>query len=102
MFGFHIFNQKNSEYHSPDQWPAVVMLKRMWVTSPKADMPLLPRHGQGAGAGACFWGLNLLAAVALCFTYSKKSRIAPLVYLAQQDQLEGIVLESGPEPAAYA
>jgi hypothetical protein len=42
-----------------------------------------------------FWILNLAATLALCFTYTKKSRIAPLVYLGRQDQLKGILLEYG-------
>jgi hypothetical protein len=42
-----------------------------------------------------FWVLNLVAALALCFTYNKKSRIAPLLYLADKDHLQGILLESG-------
>jgi hypothetical protein len=42
-----------------------------------------------------FWTLNLLAAVALSFTYTKKSRIAPLVYLSGKENLKGILLEYG-------
>jgi hypothetical protein len=43
-----------------------------------------------------FWILNLLAAGALCLTYTKKSRVAPLVYLGEKEHLRGILMESGP------
>ncbi|MDX5422768.1 MAG: glycosyltransferase family 39 protein [Hymenobacteraceae bacterium] len=42
-----------------------------------------------------FWALNILAAVGLAFTYTKKSRVAPLVYLSEKEDLSGIVLEFG-------
>ena len=42
-----------------------------------------------------FWILNIIAAVAMAITYSKKSRIAPLVYLSEQQNLKGILLEFG-------
>ncbi|MGV3642393.1 MAG: glycosyltransferase family 39 protein [Adhaeribacter sp.] len=42
-----------------------------------------------------FWVLNLAAALALSFTYTKKSRVAPWVYLGTQAPLRGVVLETG-------
>ncbi|MGV3503803.1 MAG: glycosyltransferase family 39 protein [Adhaeribacter sp.] len=42
-----------------------------------------------------FWILNLAAALALSFTYTKKSRVAPWVYLSSQAPLRGVVLETG-------
>ncbi|MBW7466588.1 hypothetical protein ABID22_000529 [Pontibacter aydingkolensis] len=42
-----------------------------------------------------FWVLNILVAVGLAFTYTKKSRVAPLVYLSEKQNLDAIVLEFG-------
>lgn len=42
-----------------------------------------------------FWVLNLLATVGMAFTYTKKSRVAPLVYLSEKPNLDAIVLEFG-------
>ncbi|MFD3003230.1 glycosyltransferase family 39 protein [Pontibacter toksunensis] len=42
-----------------------------------------------------FWALNILATVGMAFTYTKKSRVAPLVYLSEKPDLDGIVLEFG-------
>lgn len=48
-----------------------------------------------AGSWIFFWVLNLLATVGMAFTYTKKSRVAPLVYLSEQKDLDGLVLEFG-------
>ncbi|WP_162056082.1 glycosyltransferase family 39 protein [Pontibacter pamirensis] len=42
-----------------------------------------------------FWALNILATVGMAFTYTKKSRVAPLVYLSEKPDLDGVVLEFG-------
>ncbi|WP_266203072.1 glycosyltransferase family 39 protein [Pontibacter kalidii] len=42
-----------------------------------------------------FWVLNLLATVGMAFTYTKKSRVAPLVYLSEKQEMDGVVLEFG-------
>ncbi|MBC5993752.1 glycosyltransferase family 39 protein [Pontibacter cellulosilyticus] len=42
-----------------------------------------------------FWVVNILAAVGLAFTYTKKSRVAPLVYLSEKQHLDAVVLEFG-------
>lgn len=42
-----------------------------------------------------FWALNILATVGMAFTYTKKSRVAPLVYLSDKPDLDGVVLEFG-------
>ena len=42
-----------------------------------------------------FWVLNILATVGMAFTYTKKSRVAPLVYLSEKPNLDGVVLEFG-------
>ncbi|WP_242927940.1 glycosyltransferase family 39 protein [Pontibacter vulgaris] len=42
-----------------------------------------------------FWVLNIAAAIGLSLTYSKKSRVAPLVYLSDKENVEAIVLETG-------
>ncbi|RIJ43102.1 glycosyltransferase family 39 protein [Pontibacter oryzae] len=42
-----------------------------------------------------FWVLNLLATVGMAFTYTKKSRVAPLVYLSEKPNLDALVLEFG-------
>jgi hypothetical protein len=43
-----------------------------------------------------FWVLNGIAALALALTYSKKSRVEPMVYLSQKADLRGLVLDFGP------
>jgi hypothetical protein len=48
-----------------------------------------------AASWSFFWILNITVAVAMAFTYSKKSRVAPLVYLSRKPQLDGILLEFG-------
>ncbi|WP_439880346.1 glycosyltransferase family 39 protein [Pontibacter sp. MBLB2868] len=42
-----------------------------------------------------FWVLNLIAAVGLAFTYTKKSRVAPLVYLSEKQDMDAAVLDFG-------
>ncbi|MFD2514675.1 glycosyltransferase family 39 protein [Pontibacter locisalis] len=42
-----------------------------------------------------FWVLNLIAALGLAFTYTKKSRVAPLVYLSEKQDMDAVVLEFG-------
>ncbi|PIQ21222.1 MAG: mannosyltransferase [Cytophagales bacterium CG18_big_fil_WC_8_21_14_2_50_42_9] len=51
------------------------------------------------GAWNFFWILNLLVALAMAFTYTKKSRVAPLVYLSEKQNLKGILLEFGDHSA---
>jgi len=66
-------------------WQTFVARSRFWQKRPK----LL------AYCWSFFWAVNLLAALGLAFTYTKKSRIAPLVYLAEKQHLEGLVVEFG-------
>ncbi len=66
-------------------WQDFVKRSRFWQTRRK----LL------AASWTFFWILNIAAAVGLAFTYTKKSRIAPLVYLADKPDLRGILLEFG-------
>jgi hypothetical protein len=42
-----------------------------------------------------FWVLNIIAAVGMALTYTKKSRVAPLVYLSEKQDLDALVLEFG-------
>jgi len=51
------------------------------------------------GAWNFFWVLNLFVALAMAFTYTKKSRVAPLVYLSEKQNLRGILLEFGDHSA---
>ncbi|WP_299819890.1 glycosyltransferase family 39 protein [uncultured Pontibacter sp.] len=48
-----------------------------------------------AASWGFFWVLNILAAVGLAFTYTKKSRVAPLVYLSEKQNMDAVVLEFG-------
>lgn len=66
-------------------WQSFVQQSRFWQTRRK----LL------AASWTFFWILNITAAVLLAFTYTKKSRIAPLVYLSEKQNLHGILLEFG-------
>jgi hypothetical protein len=68
-------------------WQGFVPFSRFWQRRKK----LL------AYSWGFFWILNLVAALTLCFSYTKKSRVAPLLYLAKQKHLKGILLESGPQ-----
>lgn len=69
-------------------WQQFVWVSRFWQ----------PRRKLLAYCWSFFWILNLAAALALCFTHTKKSRIAPLSYLKTRQHLSGILLESGPHP----
>jgi hypothetical protein len=66
-------------------WQSFVRQSRFWQNQRK----LL------AASWSFFWLLNIIAAFAMAFTYSKKSRIAPLVYLSQKKGVDGILLEFG-------
>ncbi|PSR54416.1 mannosyltransferase [Adhaeribacter arboris] len=66
-------------------WQSFVQQSKFWQTRRK----LL------AASWTFFWILNIMAAVLLAFTYTKKSRIAPLVYLSHKENLHGILLEFG-------
>ncbi len=66
-------------------WQSFVQQSRFWQTRRK----LL------AASWTFFWILNITAAVLLAFTFTKKSRIAPLVYLSGKENLHGILLEFG-------
>ncbi|MBC6607926.1 glycosyltransferase family 39 protein [Hymenobacter sp. BT188] len=55
------------------------------------------RHPQLlANSWRFFWVLNGIVALALALTYSKKSRVEPMVYLSQKTDLRGLVLDFGP------
>lgn len=41
-----------------------------------------------------FWVINVIAAVGLSLSYSKKDRIAPLYYLSKLDDVESVVVQS--------
>ncbi len=45
-----------------------------------------------------FWVLNLTAALGLSLTYSKKSRIAPLLYLSEKSDLQAVLIEGQKVP----
>ncbi|QNP51921.1 hypothetical protein H9L05_18665 [Hymenobacter qilianensis] len=49
-----------------------------------------------ANSWRLFWVLNGIVTLALALTYSKKSRVEPMVYLSQKTDLRGIVLDFGP------
>ncbi|KAA5545626.1 glycosyltransferase family 39 protein [Adhaeribacter rhizoryzae] len=66
-------------------WQSFVRQSSFWQTKRK----LL------AACWSFFWLLNIITAFALALTYSKKSRIAPLVYLSEKPDLNGILLEFG-------
>ena len=66
-------------------WQNFVQQSRFWQTR----RPLL------AASWTFFWIVNIAAAIMLAFTYTKKSRIAPLVYLSEKENLHGILLEFG-------
>ncbi|MBX0334143.1 glycosyltransferase family 39 protein [Pontibacter sp. HSC-14F20] len=48
-----------------------------------------------AASWTFFWILNIVVAVAMSFTYTKKSRIAPLVYLSEKQDMDAVLLEFG-------
>jgi len=48
-----------------------------------------------AGLTAWFWTLNLALLLILCFTYSKKNAVEPMVHIARNGDLEGLIWESG-------
>lgn len=48
-----------------------------------------------AASWGFFWVVNILAAIGLAFTYTKKSRVAPLVYLSEKQNMDAFVLEFG-------
>lgn len=41
-----------------------------------------------------FWIINILAAVGLALTYSKKDRVEPLYYLSKKDDVRALIVES--------
>ncbi len=48
-----------------------------------------------AASWSFFWIINVLAALGMAFTYTKKSRIAPLVYLSERPSMDAVLLEFG-------
>ncbi|WP_026462155.1 glycosyltransferase family 39 protein [Adhaeribacter aquaticus] len=66
-------------------WQGYVRQSRFW----------LRRRKLLAASWSFFWIINFIAATALAFTYTKKSRVAPLVYLSEKQNLKGILLEFG-------
>ncbi|UII31728.1 glycosyltransferase family 39 protein [Fulvivirga ulvae] len=41
-----------------------------------------------------FWTINIIAAVALALTFTKKDRVAPLYYLSRQTDVKAVIIES--------
>lgn len=41
-----------------------------------------------------FWTVNLIAALALTFTFSKRDRIEPLYYLSKQSDVKSVIIEN--------
>ncbi|QNF31748.1 glycosyltransferase family 39 protein [Adhaeribacter swui] len=66
-------------------WQSFVQQSRFWQTRRK----LL------AASWTFFWVLNITTGVSLAFTFTKKTRVAPLVYLSGKENLHGILLEFG-------
>ncbi|MCC9166718.1 glycosyltransferase family 39 protein [Pontibacter harenae] len=48
-----------------------------------------------AASWAFFWILNIGVAIGMALTYTKKSRIAPLVYLSEKEDMDAVLLEFG-------
>ncbi len=46
------------------------------------------------GAWKFFWIANILVAVALAFTFTKKDRVAPMYYLSQKADLTSLIIEN--------
>jgi hypothetical protein len=46
---------------------------------------------------AWFWMINLIMLLVLTFTYPKKTRVEPLIYLSQKEDLSGIIIEYNKE-----
>lgn len=66
-------------------WQDFVRTARFWQNHKK----LL------AASWSFFWIINIVVAVAMAFTYTKKSRIAPLVYLSEKVDMDAVLLEFG-------
>ncbi|WP_018479573.1 glycosyltransferase family 39 protein [Pontibacter roseus] len=48
-----------------------------------------------AASWTFFWILNIAVAIGMAITYTKKSRVAPLVYLSEKQEMDAILLEFG-------
>ncbi len=90
-----IFPNKQERFIFP-LLPLVVILGVMgWQAYAQQSKFWLKNRRWLAYSWTFFWIVNIAAAVGLSLTYSKKSRIAPLVYLSEKADLKAILLETG-------
>ena len=107
FFAFHsIFPHKQERFILP-LFPLIIILGVVgWRTFVVKSAFWQKRERFLKGSWTFFWVLNIAAALALGFTYSKKSRIAPLSYLANKENIDAILVETSeeignPPPAFY-
>lgn len=76
--------------------PLVIILGVVgWKHVLQQSETLLNYRKAVAAAWVFFWVINIVAALGLAFTYTKKSRIAPLVYLSDKQDLDALILDFG-------
>lgn len=90
-----LFPNKQERFILP-LFPLIIVLGVIgWQTFTQQSAFWQKRQKLLAGCWFFFWSLNVMAAVGMALTYTKKSRVAPLVYLSQKADMDAVLLEFG-------
>ncbi|MCC9136831.1 glycosyltransferase family 39 protein [Pontibacter silvestris] len=90
-----LFPNKQERFILP-LFPLIMILGVIgWQSFVKQSTFWQKRQKLLAGCWILFWSLNIIAALGMALTYTKKSRVAPLVYLSQKANMDALLLEFG-------
>lgn len=95
FFLFHSYFPHKQERFILPLFPIIILLGTIgWNRHIRNSAFWKKRHSLLKYSWRFFWTINIIVALALALTFSKKSRVAPLSYLSEQTDLKDIIIET--------